>query len=274
MHATARPGVTRVEARLTDFVFPLHSHDHIVIGLLHEGALSSRYGLNRYVVEPGQLMLVNAGEVHDGRPAGRLGRRYTMLEIEAGVFRALCREANAREWIEFPRAVVDDPALRNALRGWMAALAVGESAREREQLALLLGAFASGTARPGGAAARALARSVAREMRERAEDVEGLGALAERSGASRFQLIRAFKQAYGLTPEDFRRQLRVARARALLGGRLGLADVASAAGFADQSHMTREFGRLLGCTPGTYRMALKPDGAQRGHRTWVQYDRD
>jgi hypothetical protein len=36
---------------------------------------------------------------------------------------------------------------------------------------------------------------------------DAIGDLARDMGASRFQLIRAYKRAFGLTPEDFRRQL-------------------------------------------------------------------
>ncbi len=83
------------------------------------------------------------------------------------------------------------------------------------------------------------------------------GATDPQLGVSRYQLFRAFKRAYGLTPEDFRRQLRVERARALLARSETLAAIAADAGFADQSHMTREFYRLLGLTPGAYRRAVR-----------------
>jgi AraC-like DNA-binding protein len=35
-----------------------------------------------------------------------------------------------------------------------------------------------------------------------------------------------------------------------------LTDIAFSAGFADQSHMTREFRRLTGLSPGAYRRAI------------------
>ena len=42
---TVRPGVTLVRAELDDFAFPVHSHDHLVVGLATAGAHTSRYGL-------------------------------------------------------------------------------------------------------------------------------------------------------------------------------------------------------------------------------------
>ena len=77
--------------------------------------------------------------------------------------------------------------------------------------------------------------------------------LAGLSGVSRFQLLRGFARAVGVTPHAYVVQQRVRLARRLLvaGGRL--AAVAVAAGFADQSHMTRAFVRQVGVTPGRYR---------------------
>src|SRR5262245_43845754 len=69
---------------------------------------------------------------------------------------------------------------------------------------------------------------------------------------SPFHLTRLFKQALGVSPHQYLIQVRVNSARSLLtagSGERSLAEVASAVGFADQSHLTRHFKRLLGVTP-------------------------
>ena len=96
-----------------------------------------------------------------------------------------------------------------------------------------------------------------RRMREDYADADGIGDIAAETGVSRYALIRAFKRTFGLSPEDVRRQLRVERARVLLAGSAPLVDIAAAAGFSDQSHMTRELRRLLGISPAAYRRALQ-----------------
>ena len=54
------------------------------------------------------------------------------------------------------------------------------------------------------------------------------------------------------------RRLRVERARLLIQeGASDLASVALEAGFADQSHFTRVFRRLVGTTPGEYRRSAR-----------------
>ena len=80
----------------------------------------------------------------------------------------------------------------------------------------------------------------------------GLGGQARRS---RFAAYRAFRVRYGLSPSEYQRQLRLRAARQALASGAAIADVAAAAGFADQAHLTRWFRRCYGITPGAYRAA-------------------
>ncbi len=223
---------------------------------MREGELSSRYGLHRRIVSRDDVILVNPGEVHDGRPSGGRGRVYSMLEIDAEAYRRLCVDAVGRSWIEFSRPLLHDPDTRTALAAWLAALGTADEDRERESSALLFGLLSNEPDRPcSRRSVRDLAARVRHRMQMSGENTGGIGMLATELGISRYQLIRAFKQAFGLTPEDFRRQQRIERARRLLAGQTKLAEVAARAGFSDQSHMNREFRRLAGLTPAAYRQA-------------------
>jgi AraC family transcriptional regulator len=75
--------------------------------------------------------------------------------------------------------------------------------------------------------------------------------LAKAADCSQKQLSRAFRERKGMLPHDYVLALRVEKARSLIiGGHLTLAQVAAAAGFADQSQMTKIFNKVLGTTPG------------------------
>ncbi|MDF7189943.1 AraC family transcriptional regulator, partial [Escherichia coli] len=74
--------------------------------------------------------------------------------------------------------------------------------------------------------------------------------LARETGLSRFQVLRGFARVTGLTPHAYQVQRRVALARRLIAQGEPLAEVAAACGFADQSHMTRQFVRKYGVSPG------------------------
>ena len=82
--------------------------------------------------------------------------------------------------------------------------------------------------------------------------------LAARAGVCSESLARAFRRNYGISVREYARRGRVVRARDLLAepGRT-LSQVALAAGFADQSHLTREFSLCFGLSPRRYRAALE-----------------
>lgn len=88
-----------------------------------------------------------------------------------------------------------------------------------------------------------------------------LDVLAQRVSLSAFELNRRFRAAYGLPPHRYQLALRVMEARARLLDGVSIADVASATGFADQSHLGRQFKAMLGMTPG---MAARAAHGVRG----------
>ena len=86
-----------------------------------------------------------------------------------------------------------------------------------------------------------------------ADDVLLLDA-ARACGLSRGHFTNAFRVATGLTPHQWLQRYRIDKAKGLLlNAALPIAEIASACGFADQSHLTRVFARLVGSTPAAWR---------------------
>ena len=83
-------------------------------------------------------------------------------------------------------------------------------------------------------------------------DLDTLAAIA---GTTKFRLLRRFRAEIGVSPHQFLVSVRVAHARRLLSVGTPISEVAANTGFADQSHLTRQFRRRLGLTPGRYRQA-------------------
>jgi len=84
-----------------------------------------------------------------------------------------------------------------------------------------------------------------------------LVAVAKRVGVHPVHLARTFRRVYQTPLASYVRQLRVEFARVQLGGPAPLSEIASAAGFCDQSHFSRCFKRLTGLTPAEYRASLR-----------------
>ena len=78
--------------------------------------------------------------------------------------------------------------------------------------------------------------------------------LAAACGLPLRQFQRRFRQTFGLSPYQWRLQRKVETARKLIDlGHRPLAEIADCCGFADQSHLTRAFTRIIGIPPGKYR---------------------
>jgi AraC family transcriptional regulator len=78
--------------------------------------------------------------------------------------------------------------------------------------------------------------------------------LALEAGVHPVHLARVFRRHHGCTAASHVRKLRVAWAQEqLLRPGATAADVALAAGFADQSHLARAFRQILGVSPGQWR---------------------
>ncbi|HEY0799308.1 MAG TPA: AraC family transcriptional regulator [Steroidobacteraceae bacterium] len=76
------------------------------------------------------------------------------------------------------------------------------------------------------------------------------GALARVAGRSSFHFTRMFARSVGMTPYRYVVHLRLQRALELMrDDRHGLAEIAAATGFADQSHLSRWVRRVHGVSP-------------------------
>ncbi len=89
---------------------------------------------------------------------------------------------------------------------------------------------------------------------ELAEQIR-LADLATLAHLSEFHFHRMFQASRGVSPHQWVTMLRIERAKALLREN-SIADVASACGFSNQSHLSRLFKRHTGLTPAAYRQKV------------------
>ena len=100
--------------------------------------------------------------------------------------------------------------------------------------------------------------------------------VAAEVGYSRRRLGTLVRDECGVAPKEYQRIARFERSRSVLArnaarGRADLAGVASVAGYADQSHLTREWTAMAGCTPTTWLREEFPflqDGGGVDERGW------
>jgi AraC-like DNA-binding protein len=258
-----------MHAHFTSHVYHRHSHESYSFGVTETGAQAFTCRHGRHVSARGMVMAFNPDDPHDGHAAVDDGFTYRMVHIGPEFLASL----TGTPLPLFRSPVIEDPVMAASVRRLHRALTGRASELERyERLAgtaRLLVRHASGRepARRGAdrrvADRRAADGRVAARIRELIQDSAGdpgggeltADDLAAAAGCSRYAAYRAFRQAYGLAPSDYQRELRVRTARRLLTAGVEPALAAAEAGFADQAHLTRWFRRYYGVTPGAYRAA-------------------
>jgi AraC family transcriptional regulator len=112
---------------------------------------------------------------------------------------------------------------------------------------------------PDGVLPRARLRAVVEYVEEHLDGSPTLEQLAAVARLSSYHFARQFKAATGLPPHQYVIARRVERARHLLqtGADVCLAEVAAQAGFSDQSQFSRHFKRIIGVTPGEFRISAR-----------------
>jgi AraC-like DNA-binding protein len=255
-------GVEAVEAE-TCHVFPRHWHDQYGIGVVQRGAQKSLSGRGMVEAGPGDTITVNPGEVHDGMPIGDHGRAWYMLYFDPAVIVQAfvdMREGRSGDY-ELAHPVLRDGAVaRQFLQLYRSMTGSDGDASTLRREELLLGLLAVIVRERGQQAAPLTVTSAIHRVRALIDDEPtapmDLARLATASGLSRFQVLRGFVRATGLTPHAYLMQRRTDLARRLIAEGALLADAAAASGFADQSHMTRTFVRKYGIPPGAYARAV------------------
>ncbi|HEX8775144.1 MAG TPA: AraC family transcriptional regulator [Pyrinomonadaceae bacterium] len=244
---------------------PRHWHEEYQLCLIQSGTGDLTYRGSSLPTPPTSLFIVHPGEVHSNRAFDSLGVSYRMIFVDAESMRYAASEVRYEETGVpfFPTAVVFDKDIIRRYLSLHYALEQPASSLERQALLLnflttLITRFAENSTRPRppGLERQAVGRALDYLSEHYAENIS-LENLARIANLSPFHFNRVFSEQYGMPPHAFQTQLRVFRAKTLLRQGWSISQVAFQTGFADQSHLTRHFKRLVAVTPGQFRQNSK-----------------
>jgi AraC-like DNA-binding protein len=196
--------------------------------------------------------VLHPDELHDGHAGTSAGFRYRILYAEP---RLIQEAIGALPFVRDP--VSNDVLLARVIVPALADLdAPLEDLRRDQIVADLSSALAVADAsvarrRSPPACRRAvdLARAFLDVAYGRAVTSAELEAV---TGLGRYALARHFRACLGTSPYRYLVLRRLDHARALIRGGIPLAEAALGSGFADQSHMTRQFKKAYGLSPGRF----------------------
>lgn len=243
-----------LSARIVRNEFTPHYHEGYSFGVILRGRCRFESGGQRHVAEAGDVFVIEPYVVHAASCPDEMDYRVVYCSPER-LRLAAGGGATGPLGLAFPDVVY---SARDASTSALGHAVVGVAASgEFGALEPVLCAFAARYGRPGpssahdgaqGHVARALALIDA-SVAERVGAPLCFAAVAAEVGITQAYLNRLFRRAVGLPPSAYVRQRRLQVAKALIRSGADLAGAAADAGFADQSHMTREFRRIQGVTP-------------------------
>lgn len=233
---------------------PRHTHEHAHACFVVSGRFEVSTGHHRGECPPATLLYHPAGTTHEDQLLSRRGC-CVMVSLEPDVLAACDPPRLADRFAAIPdteigllgyrlRVELREPdALSDAAIEWLVLEIATHVARRTE--------------RPDTARPRWVSGAI-ELIRARGTEGVRVGDVADAVGVHPVHLARVFRRRFGLSPVEYLRRVRVQAAlQRIERTREPLSWIAMAAGFCDQSEMTNAFRRELGCTPGSYRRAIR-----------------
>ena len=256
-------GMSLLRADFVSHQFGPHTHDAFVIAVTEAGGaeISSR-GITEKV-GTATLFVSNPEEGQSARMDDGEQWRYRAFYLTRPAIDAVGKCLGVEATPYFMRNMLNDTDLIDRFSRLHHVLETDNDDMYADELAVdafsrLFRRHGSGGGRPEQApATRAIAARIIELMHARYSNNLGLDELAAVAGLTRFQLIGLFKRSVGLTPHAYLIHVRLNAACHLLKRGLPLAECALAAGFCDQSALTRHFTRCYGITPRQFAAAAR-----------------
>jgi AraC-like DNA-binding protein len=252
-------GIDLLDAHFVDQTFAPHVHDGFAIALVEHGATSFWCRGASHRAYAGELIVIPPGEVHTGGPFGAEGWHYRVAYPSASLMRA-CAGAISTNGAPplFDQIVIRDAECAKLFRhAHVALLDRGDDELGAPLFEQALAELLSRHAHSVGDVVEPRRLSPAVQAVRAHLDVHfasgvRLDELARLARLSPYHLTRVFKEQIGMSPFGYLMDCRVNRARALLREGRPAHQVAYLTGFADQSHLTRNFKRIVGVTPASF----------------------
>ncbi|QJI29379.1 AraC family transcriptional regulator [Pseudomonas sp. ADAK18] len=237
-----------------------HSHEHFSIGAITAGRSLYLYGQDTFQISAGTVVLMNPGDVHACNPLYDQPWSYHMLYIDTPWLIDLQHQLGFSTDLGF-RPFTTPHTRDSVLYAGLVELyqlLVEEQAEHLQKQSAIVSFFTEVQQRlnPAQTVVREVNHKLERAaeyIREHCTEALKLEDICLAAELSPSYLIRAFKQYYGMTPHAYLVNRRIQFARTQLRSGQLIADVALAAGFADQAHFQRTFKQHFAATPGQYR---------------------
>ncbi|WP_417794529.1 AraC family transcriptional regulator [Terasakiella pusilla] len=259
-------GIETQHAHFKGQAYDPHWHETYVIGFTETGVQQFDCRHQTHTSLQGGCFLLEPGDLHDGRAPCEEGFTYRSLYIPKDwLTQQISQLFEARPdhfELTFSRTLSTDKRLAAATSSAFLAKHLGDPKIVQEgcldhMIHNLTHHMAWRQKRyaPNG---HHLAYRIRDYLNDHLETDIVVQDIADEFGYDRFQINRAFKTAFGVTPHLYLVRTRLARARTLLAQGHSANAVAHSLCFSDQSHLGRWFKRAYRLTPAAYQKCCAP----------------
>lgn len=255
--------VTLLTASMTDFSYGTHSHEEYCFGVTLSGRQDFFTQGHFHKSYPGQIMVFNPGDAHDGESGGESALEYKMLYVHPDQFQPYLEALGVAspEHFRIKKAVFSDGAVQDKILRLADLIELNESTSS-EYTSLLfelteqLLRYQSNSATSFDTRRQAHLERAKEYLHDNYQAEVSLDQVCQVACMSKYHFLRSFKAYTGMTPHQYWLNVRINRGRQALRSGVPVMDIASALGFNDLSHFNRRFKPVFGMTPRQYQQLI------------------
>ncbi|WP_271271106.1 AraC family transcriptional regulator [Aliamphritea hakodatensis] len=252
--------VSVLRAEMNDFSYGKHAHEEFSFGVTLAGRQDFFASGAYHRSHPGNTIIFNPDEVHDGHSGVDDELQYRMLYIHpdqlAPVLKSVCSKQKAD--FRIVDTLLNDPLLRQHILS-LALLIEDQTSNKLQQEYALYQLAVGITQHYGEYSPDQKARKVDHLLRQAQDYIHeniqadiSLEDVSQQANLSKYHFVRMFRKQFGITPHQYILNCRINRAREDLESGVSLDDVVFEYGFSDLSHFNRRFKPVFGMTPRQY----------------------
>ncbi len=240
--------VTALQAQMNDFSYGKHAHEEYSFGVTLAGRQDFFASGAFHRSTPGNIIVFNPGEVHDGHAGTADTLHYRMLYIHPAQLEPMLESAGVRQSRDFR---ISDNLIKDSTSGHILTLtrmtedqSSDKLAHEStlfqlaERIAQLYGRYEQN---PVNSRPDRLLKQSREFIHANLTKNLSLDDLSRETGISKYHFLRLFRQQFGITPHQYILNCRINRAKEALENGADIDDVAFDYGFSDLSHFNRRF---------------------------------
>jgi len=250
-----------------NFSFPKHFHDEFLIQIISRGRNIFFCNGHEYVGRPGDVVLINPGEIHNGTCVPNEPLEYKVFYIENEKLNSILASKKLGVTVPFlfGQTLVKDAFLFHKINRYFDRLSGNIYDPDElftnylEILLRIAGKYISGKFPDADEFVyhKEIMQFVKEYIHNHLDDDLSLNHLSKLFAISPFHFLRLFTKYTGLTPHQYILVRKIEKAKSLLRKRNSVVDVAFSLGFSDHGNFTKSFKKMSGLTPTQFQRCFQ-----------------